>query len=373
MNDRERFRACMTFQAVDRMPRWEWGFRSDTTSRWYGEGLPASVPDTVGWAQYFGLDRGCGYANGAMAERLNVNVELLPGFENAVIEEDDRTVLSRNRWGALTRSSKVGQSIPQYLSFGVRTRDDLRKYRSAWDAAAPQRYPADWDDRKRRWRGRDFPVAGWTYGWYGLLRELMGVEELSVAFHEDEALIDEVCEFWGDFIIQAFHRALVEATPDYVLFWEDLAFKTGPPLSPRHFRRFFLPHYKRVIEDFRRHGVTLFMVDSDGNINDIIPLWIEAGVNILAPFEVAAGMDVVQVGRQYGRDLAMIGGVDKMEVAKGRLAMEAEVWRHVVPLLDRGGYIPTLDHAVLPETSLGDYRNYLSHLRSTCESGKGQP
>ena len=151
-----------------------------------------------------------------------------------------------------------------------------------------------------------------------------------------------------------------------MLFWEDLAYKTGPLLSPAQFRRFFLPHYRRVIDFFRSHGLDTFMVDSDGNIDLITPLWLDAGISMLGPYEVAAGMDVLQVGRTY-KDLVIVGGIDKREIARGRWATEAEVLRRVPPLLERGGYIPTLDHATIPEMSLDDYRYYREFLQRICE------
>ena len=319
----------------------------------------------MSWAEHFGFDRGGGYANGSMAEKVGVAVGLMPHFGGDILHEDDRSITGKNVWGATVRSSKVGQSIPQYVSFGVESREDFQEYKARWDPEDPGRYPEDWESRKAAWGDRTYPISLYTQGWYGMLRELMGVEGLSIAFHEDEALIDEASEFWGDFLIRLFDRAVREVDVDYVLFWEDLAFKTGPLLSPRHFRRFFLPHYCRVIEDLRGKGVELFMVDSDGNIDDIIPLWMEAGISILAPFEVAAGMDVVEVRRRHS-SLGIVGGIDKMEIAKGRAAIEAEIRRHVEPMLPAGGYIPTLDHSPIPEISLPDYCYYREFLAKVC-------
>lgn len=372
MNARSRFLNQMTFRSVDRVPRWEWAFRDDTTARWHQEGLPANVPDKVRWTEFFSLDEGGGYANGSMAEKVGVSVEPMPGLADEVLKEDERTVTHRNHWGVIMKSSKVGESIAQYLSFPVQTRDDFRRLATQWNPADPARYPADWEARKATWRQRNYPVSIWTYGWYGLLREIMGVEQLSIAFHEDTALVEEMAEFWGDFLISVFDRALSEVDVDYVLFWEDLAFKNGPLLSPAHFRRFFLPHYSRVIDRFRQKGMNLFMVDSDGNVESILPLWLEAGVNVVAPFEVAAGMDVVEVRRRYGSDLAIVGGIDKMEIARGPAAIKTELDRRVRPLLDQGGYIPTLDHAPIPEISFHDYRQYRNLLNNMCGNSGGR-
>ena len=366
MDDRQRFLNCVSFKDTDRFPLWEWGFRSDTTARWHKEGLPPSVPDQIGWTEFLGLDRGAGYAGGVMAEKVGLDFQLSPDFAGMTLQEDERTATVKNEWGAVVKTSKVGESIPQYLSFGVETRHDFQEYAKRWNPSDPARYPNDWSQRKQRWKHRDYPISLFTYGWYGILRELMGVENLSVAFHFDAPLIDEICEYWGDFLIGLFHKALKETDVDYILFWEDLAFKTGPLLSPEHFRRYLLPHYRRVIDHCRQLGVNHFMVDSDGNIEKIIPLWLEAGIDMLGPFEVTAGMDVVQIRRTYHKELAMVGGIDKIALMGSRQDIDAEIRRRVEPVVFGGGYIPTLDHSAVPEISYANFMYYRETLHSLC-------
>jgi uroporphyrinogen decarboxylase len=109
------------------------------------------------------------------------------------------------------------------------------------------------------------------------------------------------------------------------------------------------------------------MVDSDGDIGSITPLWLDAGIDILGPYEVAAGMDVTEIGRRHP-GLIMTGGIDKIQLARGPAAIRAEVDRRVRPLLDRGGYIPSLDHSTIPELTLVDYRYYREYLLSVTEA-----
>ena len=368
MNDRTRFANWVRFRDVDRPLRWEWCFRADTTELWYRQGLSTKVPDEICWVEYFGLDRGSPFVVDLEPTTLGVEIAPNPGFTEEVVEETSDYGVKKNNWGTFFRElrSVDHRSIPQYLSFAVRCREDFQEIKKQLDPTDPRRYPQDWEERRILWKDRDYPLRVHTHGWYGFARALMGLEELSYAFFDQPRLIDEIAEFWTDFIIRVFERALAEVTPDYMLFWEDLAFKTGPLLSPDQFRRFFLPHYKRVIEHFRGHGIEMFMVDSDGNLDAITPLWLEAGINMLGPYEVAAGMDVVKVGQTWN-DLVLIGGLDKREIAKGRKAIEAEVLRRVPPLLERGGYIPTLDHSTIPELSLQDYRYYREFLHKACE------
>ena len=118
----------------------------------------------------------------------------------------------------------------------------------------------------------------------------------------------------------------------------------------------------------RANGIVHIGLDSDGDISSLIPIWLEAGINMLWPFEVAAGMDVVKVRQTYGHDLAIMGGIDKRAVAKGGDMMRREVDR-VMPLVEDGGYIPELDHGVPPDISWPAYYDYVTYLKCRLERG----
>ncbi len=358
MTDRERFLRYTSFASVDRWPRWEWYFRADTTERWRDQGLPVDVPRQTSWIDYFGLDHGGPWIEDPLPVKVGVNLAPLPSFYGEVIEQTDNYTIRRDAWGATEKSLRRGvQSIPQYLGFPITDRASWLEYRKRLNPADPGRYPAKWEQHKAAWLNRDFPTTLYVPGWYGVLRKMMGVETLSVNFYDQPALVGEICEYWTDFVLQATAKLMDEAPVDYIMLWEDLAYKTGPLLSPEMFRHYMAPQYRRLIDHLRRKGVQHFMVDSDGNIDLITPLWLEVGVDMLGPYEVTAGMDVVKVAREY-RELLIVGGIDKMELAKGTPAIEAEVLRRISPLLDRGGYFPTLDHSTIPELSLADYGYY---------------
>jgi len=100
-------------------------------------------------------------------------------------------------------------------------------------------------------------------------------------------------------------------------FWEDMGYNAGPLISPAMVRRFMYPQYRRVVDFARARGVRWFALDSDGRIDSLVPVWLEAGLDILYPFEVQAGMDVVELRKRFGRELRMFGGVDKRALARG--------------------------------------------------------
>jgi uroporphyrinogen decarboxylase len=148
-----------------------------------------------------------------------------------------------------------------------------------------------------------------------------------------------------ELILHLLPRVLQEAPITSIYFWEDMCYKGGPLISPKMFREFMLPRYRRITDFARGYGVDVVFVDSDGDVSQLIPLWIEAGINGIYPMEVAAGMDVVQLRREYGKDLLMTGGIDKRVLAAGPAAIEEEL-ELKIPLVEQGGYIPHIDHAI---------------------------
>ena len=134
-------------------------------------------------------------------------------------------------------------------------------------------------------------------------------------------------------------------------------------------RRFLFPYYQQLVANVKARQLDksrhlYVQVDSDGYAVPIISLYQEAmGMDVMSPFEVAAGCDVVEIGRQFP-DLAIFGGIDKRVLAQGREAIDRMVERILPVMRERGGYIPTCDHGVPEEVP---YQDYL-HYRQRCKA-----
>jgi uroporphyrinogen decarboxylase len=364
MNDRERFLALMAFRPVDRVPNYELALWSQTYDRWLAEGLPGDVL-YQNWFEgepYFGL------APRAFAQ---VSIAMLPGFEPEVLEENERYVVRRHADGIVTRALKDGTvrgmraSMDQYIGHPVTDRASFRALARRYDPASPVRYPQGWDATVAAWRGRNCPLCllgNGTAGLYSQLRSWCGTEEISYLFYDDPALVEEMVEFNVQFIIDVTARARRDIACDYFNFFEDFAGKGGPLVSPGLFRRFLLPGYRRIVDEFSTSGITSFWLDSDGDPRPLLPLLIEAGITCLWPLEIAAEIDPMAIRREYGTALALAGGIDKRELAKGRAEIDRELERRR-PLVESGGFIPHVDHAVPPDVSLDNFRYYLERKR----------
>ena len=187
----------------------------------------------------------------------------------------------------------------------------------------------------------------------------MGTENLSYAFYDEPELVSEMMEFIADFTIEVSRPILKETDVDYIMLNEDMSMKNGPLISPAHYREYIFPHMRRLVDFYKGNGVKYVLVDTDGNCEALLPLLMEAGVDGIWPLERVAEMDPVRIRKEYGKDLRLWGAVDKMEVAKGPKAIEEHL-AAMVPLIEEGGFIPTIDHAVSPDIS---YENFLYYMK----------
>ena len=355
MNDRERFLATMNYQKRDRCPWGEMGFWPETLERWHKEGWSEDIPLN----QFFGFDR--------LREEVNVSYRFIPSFKTEILEETDRYLIVRRDTGVIAKEFKgeLSYHMPQWLKFPLETRKDWEnEIKPRLNPDSPERYPDNWDERVREWRQRDYPLTlrmGSIFGW---LRNWMGMENIAVALYDDPVWVQEMMDYMVDFCCAYGKRALEDVDLDYILLWEDMACKSGPLISPNMFRQFMLKPYKKLTGFIRDYGIDLIIVDSDGYAEPLIPLWIEGGVNGFYPIERASDMDPVGLRSRFGRELRLIGGIDKRAMSAGPKAIDAEL-AYVTPLLKEGGYIPWCDHHVPPDVSLENYLYYVKRMKES--------
>jgi uroporphyrinogen decarboxylase len=143
--------------------------------------------------------------------------------------------------------------------------------------------------------------------------------------------------------------------------WEDMSGKNGSLISPKMVREFMMPNYKKIMAFADVQGIKIFSLDTDGDCSKLIPLFMECGINLIFPFEVAAGCDIVAYRKQYP-NLGIMGGIDKQEIAKGKACIDRELKR-IAEVFKHSGYIPALDHLIHPEISWEDFNYFVSRLK----------
>ena len=169
-----------------------------------------------------------------------------------------------------------------------------------------------------------------------------------------EDMVETACVLVEDFLDQV----LGEIDFDYASGWEDICFNHGPIVSVDFFEKVVVPRYKRIGDRLHAHGIDLWYTDCDGDVRPLLPGFLEAGINCLFPYEVNSCCHPAELLGEYGKDLRIMGGVDKMQLGKGPAAIKAYM-ETLIPLVERGGYIPFCDHRCPPNVKPVDYLYYL--------------
>ncbi|MCM8817016.1 MAG: hypothetical protein NC913_05850 [Candidatus Omnitrophica bacterium] len=356
MTPRERWYNTFHFKPVDRIFNMEFGWWSDTLKRWHNEGLPAEIDTIEKGDRFFGFDK---------LTYVPVNLGLDPAFETKIIEETENYQIIQDSSGVIAKHFKDGKSsIPHYIKFPIEDRDDWENFKKRLNPSS-KRYPdaRDWEEFKKKATISEYPViigGGSLFGW---IRNWMGFENCLMSFYDQPDLIEEIIDYLCNYILAVNEKALLEIKIDAVGMWEDMAFKTQPMISPSLFKKYLVPRYKRLAERFRKAGIDLIFIDCDGNINELVELWLDAGINIMFPLEINSGSDPVMLRKKFGKRVLLMGGVDKKALIEGPDAIDRELAR-IKDVVVEGGYIPHVDHRVPPDVSL---KNYLYYLRKKRE------
>ncbi len=353
MNSRERLVNTFLFKPVDRAPRIEWPIREATMRRWISEGYPEGVSQT----EYFKLDE-------PMAG-IPVNMGMLPPFTERLIEQQGRYKIWQDELGALRKdfadTEHPGFVTRTWLKFAVSNRSEFDALKFRYQPAQPERYGADFSARIAELNGGtrathlSIPYLFWT------ARDWVGFENLCLMFYDDPELVTDMFEFITDFCIENLRPVIDGMDVDFVELKEDMAYKHAPMISPEMFRRFMAPNYRRLIDFVKSHGAKLVYVDCDGYPGDeLIADWLDCGVDAISPCEIAAGNDIAHLRAAFPR-LGLFGGVDKRALARGHEQIDRELAK-IPALLERGGYVPHIDHAIPYDVPLSNYLYYREKL-----------
>jgi uroporphyrinogen decarboxylase len=368
MTPRERYLETMRFGAPDRIPFEPGGPRESTLKRWQREGLPAGVH----WFEELHRRIGVAYER-PWGPDPGVLFRMNPMFEEKVLEHRDGHYVVQDWMGNVTEISDEYdytyiRSAKDFVTrkwhrFPVADRADFEAMKQRYRVDDPDRYPADFAERVGRLRDRRHVTSITFAGPFWQLREWCGFEPLCMLFVDDPEFVREMVEFWTGFVSAVMVRVLDSGVLDRIGINEDMAYKEKSMISPAMAREFLFPAWSRWCREARQAGVPLVDMDSDGKVNELIPIWIDAGINVCDPIEVAAGNDLNAFRAQFGRAMAFRQGVDKRCIAKGGRAIEDELDR-IAPVVRDGGFIPGCDHGVPHDIS---WENFIQYSRLLAE------
>lgn len=408
MNGRERFLEVMNGNPRVAPLKWEFGYWGGTINNWYAQGLPrkhypeiptrittpTSTLYTAAWTcqrtdklpegfpvmagglywptQGFALDHDVREYFQMDYTQVMVDVNLLfePMFDVKVLQDTRERFVYVDIDGVERIFMKAEATIPTTVKGPIDGWDSWNALKAerlnAKDIS--RRFPKHWAQLVKEYKNRDYPMAigGYPHGYFGTLAHLLGYEKLFYWYYDEPKLLHDMLSTFTDLWIAVYEQVLSEVEVDHIHFWEDISAGKGPMVSLDLVREFMLPYYKRIIDYLKARGMKIFFVDTDGDCNSLIPLFMSVGVTGMYPFETHCGMDIVKVRREYPK-LQILGGVPKSEIGKGKHRVD-EILKPVEAVLKSGGYIPFGDHFIPPEVPWEEFKYYRTKLNGMIDA-----
>ncbi len=364
MNSRERWVETLTFGEPDRIPLTPGHPRESTLERWHGEGLPKDVYYFDYLCDKLGID-----IDKPDREKVTPGVDftMIPRFEEKVLEHRDGHYRVQDWKGNICEISDEYDVTylrepkdfvtRKWISCPVEGWEDWEDMKKRYQVDSPGRFADDFEQRCAAMRERDYFSMISYPGPFWQLREWCGFEGLCHMMVNQPDLVSEMTEYWKDFVSGLLDRIFVHVVPDALRFNEDMAYKQKSMISPGMARRFCQPCWSEWADKAKDAGVPIVGIDSDGYVGELIPVWLESGLNYCDPLEVAAGCDINEFRDEYGHQISYAGGVDKRRIAKGGDVIRNEIGR-LEPVIRDGGYVPGCDHGVPSDISWPKFVEY---------------
>ena len=367
MNSRQQHIETLLSGKPDRIPLSPGAGRESTRARWHKEGLPAEIDDAQSITEYAYRQAGGKEELTRYESSFAVNERMIPLFEEKVIERKERSQIVQDWKGNVCEISNdytlehlrnaTDFVTRRWIKCPVENRDDWEEMKTRYNPDDPSRLPANPKELAAKLVDRnEFMVISFS-GPFWQLREWLGFENLCMMLHDDPDFVQDMINFWSDYVAALMENALQYFVPDGIHLSEDMAYKSFSMISPAMAKQFLLPVWKRWGDILNSAGVPTYGMDSDGFIGELIPLWIEAGINYCDPIEVAAGNDIVEMRKKFGKKMAFCCGFDKRCIAAGGEELENE-YKRIEPVIKDGGYLPGCDHGVPSDVSWPNFVKY---------------
>ena len=344
---RERVNRAMTHREHDRVPRHE-SFWGETILRWQSEGLKG------------GAD--------AVLDQLESDFAQLVWYwptpfpeQDVLIQEDDETRVSRDANGGIVRLWKNKSGTPEHIGWDCTSR-------SIWEdryktALQQQTLRIDIATARDVWR-KNQTRNGWTYiagvEPFECLRKVIGDELFARTVYDDPEWIVDMSKTFTDIALRNYDAVLATGIqPDGLWTYGDMAYRSATFCSPAAYRDLIWPQHRRLCDWAHAHGMK-FIYHTDGDVNAVMDLYVEAGFDCVQPLESKASMDIRKLCPVYGQKLAMFGNIDVMKMITNDLdVIEAEIASKFAAGMQTRAYMYHSDHSVPPQVTWDTYRGII--------------
>ncbi len=336
MNSRERVLAAFAFEEPDHVPAWL-GAAPETREMMVDQ---LGLPDDEALSVYLGDDFRRVYAKYAGPDEFSPDHNLLPGSTY-------RTPFGVERHG-------YGYGMPrEHPLIGASLRE-VHEY--PWPDPTWMDV-SDIRDEIEGWQGQYAILGGdWSPFWHDAI-DLLDMDNLFYKMYDEPDLVDALHEHIVDYYFGVSRRIFDAAADGIDIFFigNDFGGKTGPLMSEAMFRRFILPHLKRLVDLGHDYGLKV-MMHCCGGYAPLIPSMIEIGMDGLQALQPSAkGMAPSELKAAFGDKMVFNGCIDTQFVLiEGTPDLVKTKTREVLDIMmPGGGYIASPSHDyLLPETPI---------------------
>ncbi len=351
MTPRRRFLTALARRQPDRVPVWELIINPPTLTAWGASSFAefADAEDLDGITVF--EDTPVRPLSREEADELSARRQLPEPLapETHVMDH----------WGCIWGKTDFG--IPYPVTGPIQDADALRH----WTPPDPDEDSLLHSLRAavERFRGRR-AVVFLTHDGFEFVHYLLGgLDRLMLAYLDSPRLVHQLAEIVIDYKIRLMQKAAA-AGADAVVSGDDYAGRTGPLMSPSHFREFVFPYLRRSVAAAHALGVP-YIKHTDGNVWPLLEMMLEAGIDALDPIEPIAGMDIGEVKQHYGDRIALVGNVDCTELLPHGTPEQVReaVKETLAKAAPGGGYILASSNSIHPAVRPENYRAMVDAAR----------
>ena len=348
MLPRERVMMALQHKEPDRVPIHDSPWQA-TIDRWRSEGLPSGISP----ADYFGY------------ELAGFGADTSPQFPIEVLHEDEEYIIERNQYGGVRKNPRDYSTTPLIIDYPCKSRKDWEE--KIKPRLKPSDYRVDWvsvyyNYHRERSKGR-FITYNAAVG-YDKIQSYVASPHLLKAIITDPEWVKDMYMTDAKLAIEMCERMIKRGIKfDGAFLFCDLGYRKGLFFSPKHYEEQLHPVFKMLCNYFHSRGMPVIL-HSCGRVKDLIPYFIEAGIDCLQPLEVKAGMNLIELKEEYGDKIAFMGGIDvRLMALEDPKPIEKEIREKITVAKEGGGYIYHSDHSVPKNVSFKQYKRVIELVK----------
>ncbi len=339
MTSRERVLKVLNHEIADRIPIEDSPWPS-TVQRWHREGLPEDMTPK----EYFGY------------EFEYFGADLTPRFPVKVLERNDEYIIATTPQGGKRKNHRDYSTTPEVIDWPVKTKEDWKEIKKRMK---PDFTRVDWAtglaNNKTAQEDGKFVCFSAACGYDGLQQYLRSEQLLTTILEDPDWVKEMVTTLAENIIIMAELMLMNGFRFDGAFLFNDMGYKNGLLFSPDAYKKTHYDADRLLYAYFHSKGMRT-MLHSCGNVSELVPVLIDAGLDCLQPLEVKAGMDLINLKAKYGDSLSFMGGIDvRLMADEDPSKIEEEIKRKLVAAKSGGGYIYHSDHSVPKNVSFQQY------------------